>query len=205
MKQTHLEKTEFADNPEPRCAVVLLLDTSGSMHGAPIDELNKGLQEFVKALKADPVAMLRVELALINFGGTVKAIDFVSADQFTPTTLTATGNTPMGQAVNRGLEMLKQRKEIYKNNDLDYYRPWMFLITDGEPTDVWKATAEDVRQEEMRKGLSFYAVGVENANMQVLSEFSAQRQPLKLKGLAFGELFEWLSKSLSAVSVSRPG
>ena len=222
MSQSQLEHAEFADNPEPRCAVVLLLDTSGSMHGKPIAELNDGLKEFESALKSDPLASLRVEVAVVTFGGSVKALNvaadggreipadaeqaFVTADNFHPPALSAGGETPMGEAALRGLALLRDRKEIYKRNGVDYFRPWIFLITDGNPTDSgWEAIADQVKQEENRKGALFYAVGVENADMKTLARFSDQRPPLKLKGLAFRELFRWLSKSLTAVAQSRPG
>lgn len=242
MVQNYLDQTEFADNPEPRCPVVLVLDTSGSMNGEPIKELNEGLRAFTEALQNDPLASLRVEVALITFGGKVRAVNvrgsevspgkeiitfnpqglavrpkaesipfdasqaFVTVDRFQPPILDASGETPMGGAIQRALALLRERKEIYKQNGLDYFRPWIFVITDGKPTDRnWKAAANQVKQEEARKGVVFYAVGVENADMQVLSEFSDARPPLKLKGLAFSELFNWLSKSLSAVAHSRPG
>jgi uncharacterized protein YegL len=205
MAQKSLEKVEFVENPEPRCAVALVLDVSGSMSGQPIAELNAGLQEFDKDLKADPLASLRVEVGMITFGGAVKAIDFVTADQFHPPELTANGETPMGQAVQKALTMLHDRKDSYKVNGIDYYRPWLFLITDGAPTDAWESTAVQARQEEDQKGVSIYAIGVEGADMQTLSQFSSKRQPLKLKGLTFRELFHWLSKSLGAVALSNPG
>ena len=205
MTQNPLEKIEFVENPEPRCAVALVLDVSGSMDGQPISELNAGLLEFDKALKADPLASLRVEVGMITFGGAVTQIDFVTADQFHPPLLKANGDTPMGQAVQQALAMLRDRKNTYKSNGIDYYRPWLFLITDGAPTDVWEAAAEQARQEEDRKGVSVYAIGVEGADMQTLALFSTKRQPLKLKGLTFRELFQWLSKSLGAVALSNPG
>jgi uncharacterized protein YegL len=215
-----LDQAEFADNPEPRCPVVLVLDTSGSMQGTPIDELNQGLRAFGEALKADRLASLRVEVSLIAFGGGVRLLDvrgehagagdtqeaFITADGFQPPTLRASGDTPMGEAVSRALNLIRDRKEIYKANGLDYFRPWMFVITDGRPTDSeWELAADRVRQEEARKGVVFYGVGVEKADMQVLARFSTARPPLKLKGLAFAELFQWLSKSLSVVAHSRPG
>ena len=219
MALTVLDQAEFADNPEPRCPVVLLLDTSGSMHGAPIGELNEGLRAFKEAIQADRLAALRVEVAIVPFGGSVKPIDvradtstafdpaqpFVTVDGFDPPILTANGDTPMGAAVRQGLQLMHDRKEVYKANSVDYFRPWMFLITDGKPTDEWHAGSQQLRDEEARKGVIFFAVGVEGADMQILSQFSGQRTPLMLKGLAFGELFQWLSKSLSAVAHSRPG
>lgn len=221
MVQTLLDQAEFADNPEPRCPVVLLLDTSHSMLGQPINELNEGLRAFNEALKADPLASLRVEVAIVTFGGSVQAIDvrsgqaeaipldaeqaFVTVDSFQPPTLTVNGNTPMGEAVRQGLMLLRQRKTIYKENSLDYFRPWIFLITDGYPTDEWQSAAEQVKEEESRKGVIFFGVGVEGADMQTLAQHSTERPPLKLRGLAFQELFQWLSKSLSAVAHSKPG
>ena len=205
MAQNPLEKVEFVENPEPRCAVALVLDVSGSMGGQPIAELNAGLQEFDKDLKADPLASLRVEVGMVTFGGTVTTVDFVTADQFHPPVLTAGGETPMGQAVQKALTMLRDRKNSYKVNGIDYYRPWLFLITDGAPTDAWESAAAQARQEEDQKGVSVYAIGVEGADLQTLSQFSSKRQPLKLKGLTFRELFQWLSKSLGAVALSNPG
>jgi uncharacterized protein YegL len=131
---------------------------------------------------------------------------FVTVDRFQPPVLAANGGTPMGEAIQRALALLRERKEIYKQNGLDYFRPWIFVITDGKPTDRnWQGAAQQVKLEEARKGVIFYGVGVENADMKTLSQFSDARPPLKLKGLAFAQLLNWLSKSLSAVAHSRPG
>ena len=111
----------------------------------------------------------------------------------------------MGEAVRQGLNLLQQRKEIYKENSLDYFRPWMFLITDGYPTDEWPSASHEIKEEEARKGVIFFGVGVQDADMKILAHFSNERQPLQLEGLAFQELFTWLSKSLSAVAHSKPG
>jgi uncharacterized protein YegL len=205
MTPTRFEETEFAENPEPRCPVVLALDVSGSMGGQPIAELNAGLQELDKALKADKLASLRVELAIVTFGGSVTKTDFIGADAFQPPTLAANGSTPMGAAVKQALALLRYRKDTYKRNGLDYFRPWLFLITDGAPTDSWEVAAELALQEEGSKGVSIYAIGVQGADLQTLARFSAARPPLMLQGLAFRDLFQWLSKSLSAVTQSQPG
>lgn len=197
---------DFVSNPEPRVPCVLLLDVSTSMDGKPISELNEGLKAFREELLNDSLASKRVETAIITFGADVQTVaDFVTADNFFPPTLEASGATPMGQAVHRGLDMLEDRKATYKANGVAYYRPWIFLITDGEPNDQgWEAAAQRAMNGEKMKSYAFFSVGVDGANQRILKMFS-NREPLKLKGLRFKELFLWLSSSLRSVSRSTPG
>jgi uncharacterized protein YegL len=157
-------------------------------------------------LQQDELASRRVEVAIVTFGcgGVQVAQDFVTAGQFNAPTLQSGGNTPMGEAINTALDLLQRRKEQYKTNGVPYYRPWVFMITDGGPTDPWQVSAERVKREEEKKGLSFFAVGVAGANMSVLSQI-AVRPPLTLDGLKFVELFIWLSQSQKRVSGSKVG
>jgi len=195
---------EFADNPEPRCPLVLVLDTSGSMSGKPIQELNDGLALLAQDLATDELASQRVEIAIVTFGPVNVVQDFVVADQFEPPRLTTRGVTPLGAAVERAVEMVVARKEQYKAAGISYFRPWIFLITDGAPTDKWAEAKRLVHQGEADQAFSFFAVGVADADYSVLNEL-APRGALALQGLAFRELFQWLSQSQRQVSSSRPG
>jgi uncharacterized protein YegL len=199
-----LDAVEFLDQ-QPRCACVLLLDTSGSMGGDPINALNAGLQTFRDELVKDDLAKKRVEVAIVEFNSRVNVVqDFVQAEDFQPPTLAATGSTSMGAGIEKAIELVKARKEKYKANDITYYRPWIFMITDGGPTDsVQQATAQ-VKEGEAKKGFAFFAVGVQGADMNALKNI-AVRDPRMLAGLKFGELFEWLSASMQRVSQSNPG
>src|SRR5687768_17632294 len=94
-------------NADPRCACVLLLDTSGSMGGEPVAALNAGLQMFQQELQGDTLASRRVEIAIVTFGsgGVQTAQDFVTAGHFSAPHLQAGGDTPMGAAIHLGLDM----------------------------------------------------------------------------------------------------
>ena len=201
------EVVDFAENPEPRCPCVLLLDTSGSMQGAAIDALNQGLLSFKDELTKNSLASRRVEVSIVTFDSNINVVqDFVTADQFTPPILTAQGLTSMGAGIHKSLDLIQERKAQYRSNGVAYYRPWIFMITDGEPQgeldEVIDQASQRLQSDESNKRVAFFSVGVENANMTRLSQL-AVRTPLKLKGLNFVELFVWLSASMSAVSHSK--
>lgn len=194
----------FAENPEPRCPCLLLLDRSSSMAGAPIRELNAGLSAFSKELLTDSLAMKRVEIAVVSFGPVRIESEFYTAANFSPPTLTAGGDTPMGEAIQQAIAMVQQRKDVYKSSGILSYRPWIFMITDGAPTDTWQNAAQLVREGETQKSFAFFAVGVQGSRIDILKQI-ATREPLKLQGFKFREMFLWLSNSMRSVSQSTPG
>lgn len=206
-----VEMEDLFENPTPRVPVALCLDCSGSMMGEPISELNEGVKTFYKAINDDEIARFSAEICIVSFGPVNLEADFATLDaRPQPPILSASGNTPMGEAVQLALDCLEQRKEAYKASGVDYYQPWLVLMTDGRPyggsTQVLNEQIERVTHMVESKKLTVFPIGIgSQADMNVLQRFSPDRDALRLQGLKFSEFFSWLSKSVSRVSQSTPG
>lgn len=195
------------NNREPRQPLVLLVDTSGSM-SSEIPDVAAGLDALRAALSRDVVARNRVELIVVTFGGGVTVHgEFGEAAVFEPPAIAASGDTPMAAALVQALDLLEAKKRAYKESGLDYYRPMIFLVTDGEPTDtaLWSEAVRRVREAERDRKIVLLSVGTRTASFARLSELSPGRTPLRLKEAQWGTMFQWLSRSLQARSRSRLG
>lgn len=208
------EIVEIAYPQQPHCPTILILDTSGSMMvNDKINRLNEGIALFKDEIGKDELARKRIDLAVLSFGQKVNVIqDFTSIDEFEPEELLADGLTPMGEAIKKAIEMLNIRKDEYKKEGIDYYRPWVFLITDGEPTDMyegdemWTEVTNLVHEGEKEGKFLFFTVGVEDADLETLAKIAPPtRTPVKLKDNNFKDMFLWLSKSQAKVSASGVG
>jgi len=112
----------------------------------------------------------------------------------------------MGSAIEFALNLLEKRKQTYKDHGVLYYRPWVFLITDGAPTDYWQNAAQRVKEAEEQRRVLFFGVGVKGAEMKLLKQITPpERPPVMLNGLDFRELFVWLSTSMKRVSTGKIG
>jgi uncharacterized protein YegL len=124
---------EFSENPEPRCACVLVLDTSASMTGAPIAALNQGLNTFKDTLSKDTVASKRVEIAIVTFDSHARLLqDFVTIEQLNPPAI-----ADLGRATDMSADQLWHLtsftvERCVSPNGVAYYQPWILVITDGD-------------------------------------------------------------------------
>jgi uncharacterized protein YegL len=207
------EQIEIGNPTQPHCTTVLLLDTSGSMEGEKIQELNRALVQFKEQTMQDPLARVRMDLAVVTFGGITQLTqNFCSIEDFEITPLMARGGTPLGEAILKAVDMIEERKQQYKQQGIDYYRPWLFVITDGAPTDmepgstIWNTVVDRVHRGEAEKRFMFFAVAVEPADTATLAQIAPpSRPPVKLIEKKFSAMFDWLSKSQAKVSSSKVG
>lgn len=199
---------EAAQNYEQKCLCVLVLDVSGSMRGKPMDELNKGLQDFYNEIADDVTTSQKLEVSLITFNHIVKTIQEPAlVENFTMPTLTATGSTAMVNAVNEAIDKVEARKNWYKETGQTYYRPWIILMTDGEPDDDQDVDtlAARIKKETDGKHFQFLPIGVEGANMAILDKIKGNISPMKLQGTKFSSFFKWLSASMGTIVEAKEG
>ena len=193
---------ESAENYEQKCLCVLVLDVSGSMRGAPIAELNKGLQDFYNEIKEDETTSQRLEVCIMTFADRVNTLQEPSlVDNFTMPTLTAYGSTAMVDAITEAIDKVEARKKWYKETGQPYYRPWIILMTDGEPDsgqDVY-GLGPRIKSDTAAKRYVFLPIGIQDANMQTLEILQGEMPPKKLQGLKFKQFFQWLSASMGTI------
>lgn len=203
-----LEDIDFSGNPNQRTPCILVLDNSGSMDGEPIDELNNGIEELNRTLRLDPHALTHVQLSIVTAGGDSAELllDWVDATEFTPMRLPAAGTTPLSAALILALDRIEDLKKTYRANGIQYSRPWLFCITDGEASDtnLWGEAVKRCREAEAGKKAVIYPIAVTGANIEKLGQIS-NNSVAQLQGLSFTNFFVWLSGSLSRASKVAPG
>lgn len=206
-----IREDDLVSNPMARIPVCLCLDTSGSMDGDPIESLESAVHQFYSEILEDEVARYSAEICIITFGGSVQCIqDFSSiGSQENKPSFNAYGGTPLGEAVELAHELLDRRKNDYKNAGVDYYQPWLVLMTDGQPNGSDSSLQNAIEQTTTlvnNKKMTLFPIGIgDEADMDVLARFSPNRSPLRLQGLKFKEFFAWLSQSIARTSMSTPG
>jgi len=207
LKSLTINEDELANNPSPRIPICLVLDTSKSMYGAAIKELNNGVSLFMSAILDDEVTRYSAELSVITFGGVVhNVIEFGSIENQKIPKFKAYGGTLMGEAIETTLDLLDERKKEYQKAGVDYFQPWMIIMTDGRPGDNINNVITQINELIKKRKLTLFPIAIgEKADLSILSKLSPEKKPLKLKGLKFNEFFQWLSRSVSVVSQSIPG
>lgn len=190
---------------EPHMACVLLLDTSGSMYGDAIDSLNRAINDFKEQTSMDELAQKRVDIAIIEFNDTARVVqDFTPLSQMQSVTLSASGCTAMGAGISLAIDKVKERNRFYNSMGTPCFKPWIFMITDGAPTDDIESARQRIIDEESKGThgkLKFWAVGVPGYSKETLT--SLTKRCIALNEANFNGIFNWLSESMVTISVSR--
>lgn len=203
-----------------KIACVLVLDASGSMQQtigngwSRIDSLNAAIEQgFSHELKNDLSTRKAVEVAIVSVSGSEATIvqDWVVAQDFEYQPLSAYGMTPLAGGFKLAVSLCEERKKHYLSEGIDYYRPWIIIITDGVPTDGSEKWAEAVNlaqevKEKKKAYISCAAVDdTKNEQKDNLKQLTTENWVADLSSHSFAEYFLFLSNSLSATSKSSDG
>ena len=191
---------------ERHFAVTFLLDTSGSMGGEPIQRLNDGLNGLVRSLQSDDNADI-IDIAVITFGGSVNVtmphtpISRIEADF----NLSASGLTPMGEGLLKAAEITNERRRLYNANGVMTFKPWIFMITDGEPTDSIESAKQELMKLQDNDKLKLWILGIPGYDKEPLKGLTKDGLILELLDFDLKTALNWVNKSMANVSHSAPG
>lgn len=182
--------------------ICLVLDTSGSMtKGNNIRTLNENLQGFLDFVRSNSKSRRIADISIVVMGGGVEvfteyqSIENIRLDK----PFEAHGNTPMGEAMNVALDLLLDRREYYRNNEIEHYKPIILLMSDGFPTDMYQEAARRTSDMVLNKEIKLYPVGIgDEFDAKMMKEFSPVITPKVIHNRdEFALLFQLLSQSSS--------
>lgn len=185
-----------------RLPVYLLLDCSGSMSGDPIEAVRQGVRMLVSDLRGNPQALETAYLSVITFGSSAQQVcPLTELMSFQEPNLDAMGSTSLGEA----LKLLERclDNEVRKSSPTQKgdWKPLVFLMTDGQPTDNWEMAADSLKQKKL--GNIIACAAGSGADSQLLKRITevvveiSNLQPDSLKAF-----FKWVSSSIKTTSQS---
>jgi uncharacterized protein YegL len=181
-----------------RLPVYLVLDCSGSMFGEPIEAVRQGIKSLLADLRSDPQAVETAYLSILTFASGVRQLcplrdllDFEEPD------IEAGGSTPLGAALTILDDCID--REVVKPSPTTKgdWKPLVFLMTDGRPTDAWERAADRLKAKNSATIIAC-AAGTE-ADSAVLRRFaSAVIELNNLQPDALKTFFQWVSSAIKS-------
>lgn len=184
-----------------RLPVYLLLDCSGSMSGEPIEAVRQGVKALLADLKGDPQALETAYLSVITFSSTAQQVcPLTELPLFQEPNLDASGSTSLGES----LRLLEQclDKEVRKTTPTQKgdWKPLVFLMTDGQPTDSWEPAADRIKQKKINVIACAAGSGADEMTLKRITEIVVKLDTLQPDALK--AFFKWVSSSIKTTSQS---
>lgn len=183
-----------------RLPVYLLLDTSGSMHGEPIEAVKNGVQILLSTLRQDPYALETAYLSIISFDSRAKQlVPLTELAAFQMPDLQASGTTQLGEALSLLASCIEQEVAKTTAETKGDWKPLIFIMTDGTPTDDWKKGLEQLKK--TKTGVIVACAAGHGVDTSVLKQITEVVVELATTDSnAIKAFFKWVSASVSSGS-----
>lgn len=209
----NLRVKEVEVNYEQRCAVQFVLDRSGSMGGTPIKNLNGGVKKLFDEVSNSAKLFNKLDISIIAYDNNIDVVrEFSTYEENSEAPILSTGGTThTPSALKKATELVEERKNYYKKNNIPYHRPYIIHLTDGETCGdslTVEIASDLIKNGENNKKFTYWGFGVgDDVNMSELETIKgANSMVLKLQDIdSFEEFFEWLSASFEKISDSGDG
>lgn len=183
-----------------RLPVYLVLDTSGSMTGEPIEAVKNGLSTLLTALRSDPHALETAYLSVITFDSDANQIvPLTDLASFQEPTLTAQGTTSLGEALTLLANCIDREVKKSSPEQKGDWKPLVFFMTDGQPTDDWQRGLNDFKTR--KTGMVVACAAGSGADTTVLKQITDNVVMLDTADKAtIAAYFKWVSSSITTSS-----
>lgn len=188
--------------------VLIAGDISGSMADLPIQNVNRSINRFASDVCKDPKAAGRVDVAVIGFNDAPHIEqNWRPITEMNQVNFVAGGGTNISAALEKGVEMLRDRGHLYEDVGIEVKMPYLILITDGYGGDVTKI-AKVIKQRTADRKMKLWVLAVKGYDKKSVAQLTDGKRVFELvneDGYDFSEFFDFMAVSVKAVSTSAPG
>ncbi|HEY8956391.1 vWA domain-containing protein [Chitinophaga sp.] len=183
-----------------RLPVYLLLDTSGSMNGEPIEAVKNGVQIMISSLRQNPQAIETAYISIITFDSAARQIvPLTDLASFQVVDIKAGGTTALGEALQLVSSCIDREVAKTTMEQKGDWKPLVFIMTDGIPTDNWQSGLAAFKQRKVAYTVACAAgSGADTAVLKQITENVLSLDTADSQGIA--RFFTWVTASIGVTS-----
>lgn len=196
------------DNFEQKCLCVFVIDTYGLKNDIVMDEVSSGIRRILDDLESDETSRNRIEVSFISYDCLLDDIRIIQdpvpiSHAIIPPLISTNDYASIIKAVYMAMDVVEKRKEWYKITGIPYYRPWIFLISNGLGllSCNFDEIAGRIRQDAHNKRYAFLSIYTKDAEVSLLQEIGMDTPIMSLDSFNIKDCFQWFSSSMSEIGL----
>lgn len=205
--QEKLKMEDINNTLADQLLICICADASYSMHGDRINHVNSSIRKFINQIKENIYACDTVDLCIVSFSGRGVVVEnpFANVQKIQFKDLTVSGGTPLGEAVEKCLQLISDEKEKWSNVGVQLYRPWLIIMSDNNADDNTSLSAAKVQKLIHARKLKTACLnlGDKNENGDLI-KYSMDGTAKPYASLEIDHFFDALSRSATGLSTAAP-